>query len=237
MSGRILIADDDDVLSEMLVDYLATEGFEVTRASDGGQALDKVVSDSPELVVLDIMMPKLNGIEVLKAIRKDSPVPVIMLTARGDDLDRILGLELGADDYLPKPCNPRELVARIRAILRRTEATSPGSVNRGLSISDLELIEDTRQVKVHGPEETREASLTQTEFDILQLLLSRPGQVVKKSDLSHKILGKPLGQWDRSIDVHISNLRKKLGPDDQGRERIRTIRGSGYLFNLESSSP
>ena len=237
MSGRILIADDDDVLSEMLVDYLATEGFEVTRASDGGQALDKVVSDSPELVVLDIMMPKLNGIEVLKAIRKDSPVPVIMLTARGDDLDRILGLELGADDYLPKPCNPRELVARIRAILRRTEATSPGSVNRGLSISDLELIEDTRQVKVHGPEETREASLTQTEFDILQLLLSRPGQVVKKSDLSHKILGKPLGQWDRSIDVHISNLRKKLGPDDQGRERIRTIRGSGYLFSLESSSP
>ena len=237
MSGRILIADDDDVLSEMLVDYLATEGFEVTRASDGGQALDKVVSDSPELVVLDIMMPKLNGIEVLKAIRKDSPVPVIMLTARGDDLDRILGLELGADDYLPKPCNPRELVARIRAILRRTEATSPGSVNRGLSISDLELIEDTRQVKVHGPEATREASLTQTEFDILQLLLSRPGQVVKKADLSHKILGKPLGQWDRSIDVHISNLRKKLGPDDQGRERIRTIRGSGYLFNLESSSP
>ena len=141
MSGRILIADDDDVLSEMLVDYLATEGFEVIRARDGNEAMEMAVSEAPELVVLDIMMPKLSGIDVLKAIRKDYPVPVIMLTARGDDLDRILGLELGADDYLPKPCNPRELVARIRAILRRTESLVAGSVNTSLSVMDLELVE------------------------------------------------------------------------------------------------
>ena len=219
MSGHILVADDDEVLLTMLADYLAGEGFRVTQAHNGRRALELFQSLDPDLVVLDIMMPEVNGIEVLKAIRKHNQVPVIMLTARGDDLDRILGLELGADDYIPKPCNPRELVARARAILRRTES-QPGSSRTTRSLGDLHLNAGARQVRVGNPDDARELALTQTEFDILLMLVNARGELVKKSDLSQQILGRPLGQWDRSIDVHISNLRRKLGPDHLGEERI-----------------
>ncbi len=152
-----------------------------------------------------------------------------MLTARGDDLDRILGLELGADDYLSKPCNPRELVARIRAVLRRLDGVSLGA-ETDIAVDDLCLKPASRQVLIADTQAEREVSLTQTEFDLLQLLLSTPGKLVYKSRMSEQVLGKPLSQWDRSIDVHISNLRRKLGTHADGDERIRTLRGSGYLY-------
>ena len=222
---RILIADDDRILTDMLTEYLEEEGFAVECAATGLETVRAVSQDTPDLVVLDIMMPELSGIEALKEIRRHTDIPVIMLTARGDDLDRILGLELGADDYLAKPCNPRELLARIRAVLRR----SGGSVtlpDRDLVLGDIGLYPGTRRTAVMG----REVPLTQTEFDLLYLLLSTPDQVVSKGDLSLNVLDKPISQWDRSIDVHISNLRRKIGLHADGSERIRTLRGSGYLY-------
>ncbi len=222
---RVLIVDDDNVLSDLLSEYLSSEGCSVSVAADGLIALDMLSSLGIDIVVLDIMMPRLSGIETLKKIRESSTVPVIMLTARGDDLDRILGLELGADDYLSKPCNPRELYARVKAVLRRTNtsASEPAGL---ITFADLTLNYAARKVIVAGSE----VNLTQTEFDLLYLLLKTPGQLVCKSDISLIVLEKSLSQWDRSIDVHISNLRKKLGSYHDDRERIRTIRGSGYLY-------
>jgi two-component system response regulator CpxR len=228
MQPFVLIADDDDVLASMLVEYLSGEGFVVRSVCNGSAAVASVSSGSPpDLVVLDIMMPQLDGIEALREIRRLCDVPVIMLTARGDDLDRILGLELGADDYVAKPCHPRELLARIRAVLRRgTPVMRESSVD--LRMDDIALYPGSRRVVLDGQ---GEISLTQTQFDLLHLLLSTPDQVVTKEDLSLRVLGKPLEKWDRSIDVHISNLRKKLGPHPDGVERIRTLRGSGYLYH------
>ncbi len=222
---RILLVDDDAVLLDMLEEYLKAEGCLIKKADNGATAVELVEQGSFDLVVLDIMMPKLNGIGALKQIRSISTLPVIMLTARGDDLDRILGLELGADDYLPKPCNPRELYARIKAVLRRT-FPEPLEEPKSISVGDLTMDSGTRSVTV----DHRDIVLTQTEFDLLKLLLRTPDQVVKKSDISMRVLEKPLSQWDRSIDVHISNLRKKLGKHGDGKERIRTLRGSGYLY-------
>jgi DNA-binding response OmpR family regulator len=232
---KVLIADDDEVLGGMLVEYLAAEGFSVSWVPDGAAAVARVASTPPDLVVLDIMMPELNGMDALREIRRLSDVPVIMLTARGDDLDRILGLELGADDYVGKPCNPRELLARIRAVLRRGFATSTGGDAHGngeqplaeLVVGDISLHPASRRVLVGG---RGEIALTQTEFDLLYLMLANPDQLVDKADISLRVLGKPLAQWDRSIDVHISNLRRKLGPHADGSDRIRTVRGSGYLY-------
>jgi len=229
---RVLIADDDTVLSEMLSEYLTSEGCQTDRVSDGQQAVDRVASNQFDIVVLDIMMPVLNGIEALKRIRQQHSIPVIMLTARGDDLDRILGLELGADDYLAKPCNPRELFARIKAVLRRA---TPGNTEftENLSVGDLSLDPGMRKVTLGAQQDI---VLTQTEFDLLYMLLSSSGRAVTRSEMSMKVLEKPLSQWDRSIDVHISNLRKKLGSYPGGGPRIRTLRGSGYLYVTESSS-
>ncbi|MGI9319431.1 MAG: response regulator transcription factor, partial [bacterium] len=206
MTPRVLLVDDDTVLTDMLAEYLESEGCQIEQANNGAEAVERVHEGGFDLVVLDIMMPKLSGIDALKQIRLNSSVPVIMLTARGDDLDRILGLELGADDYLPKPCNPRELYARIKAVMRRSTPDSNDS-RRSISVGDLSIDAGTRCVSIGQ----LDIVLTQTEFDLLWLLLSTPDQVVSKSDISIRVLEKPLSQWDRSIDVHINNLRKKLG--------------------------
>ena len=175
------------------------------------------------LVVLDIMMPRMNGIDVLRNLRKESELPVIMLTARGDDLDRIIGLELGADDYLSKPANPRELLARIRAVLRRANSRTTAPV---IQVEDLELNQSRRELRLRGELK----ALTSTEFSILQLLLQRSGEVVEKKDLYLAALGREPVAYDRSIDMHVSNLRRKLGPAGDGGERIETIRGLGYQY-------
>ncbi len=223
MSQTILIADDDTELCELLSEYLGQEGFEVRLAYDGEQALVESRRPGLDAMVLDIMMPRLNGIDVLRSLRKESELPVIMLTARGEDLDRIIGLELGADDYLAKPANPRELLARIRAILRRSNTHSTVSA---LEVDDLVLNQGGRVLHRAG----QQIVLTSTEFSILQLLLQRAGEVVDKRDLYLAALGREPVAYDRSVDMHVSNLRRKLGPATDGSVRIETIRGIGYQY-------
>ncbi len=223
MPQTILIADDDTELCELLREYLGQEGFEVRLAHDGEQALTESRRPGLDAMVLDIMMPRMNGIDVLRHLRKESELPVIMLTARGDDLDRIIGLELGADDYLAKPANPRELLARIRAILRRSKTHSTVAT---LEVGDLVLNQGARELRCEG----QLLDLTSTEFSIIQLLLQHGGEVVEKKDLYLAALGREPVAYDRSIDMHVSNLRRKLGPATDGAERIETIRGIGYLY-------
>jgi len=225
MTQTILIADDDTELCELLREYLELEGFDVRLAFDGEQALVESRRPGLDAMVLDIMMPLMNGIDVLRNLRKESELPVIMLTARGEDLDRIIGLELGADDYLAKPANPRELLARIRAILRRS---APQSTVAVLTVEDLVLNQASRELHLDG----QAKDLTSTEFSILQLLLQRSGEVVEKKDLYLAALGREPVAYDRSIDMHVSNLRRKLGPLKDGSERIETIRGFGYQYRL-----
>jgi len=225
MPDSILLADDDIELCNLLGEYLGQEGFEVRLAHDGDRALAEARRAGVDAMVLDIMMPGKNGIEVLKELRRDSDLPVVMLTARGDDLDRILGLELGADDYLPKPCNPRELVARLRAVLRRARGQALSAVVR---VEDLELDAGSRVLKRGG----QAVDLTSTEFSVLQALLERPGSVVGKRDLYLAALGREPVRYDRSIDMHVSNLRRKLGPGPGGGARIETIRGIGYQYRV-----
>lgn len=226
---NILLADDDIVLAEMLTEYLQGEGFDVTLVHNGEDALE--ASKSPkDMIILDIMMPKMDGLEVLKAVRQtDTDTPVIMLTARGDDIDRILGLELGADDYMPKPCNPRELLARVKAILRRASTSDKASSSQSdlLNVGDLEMNVHNRQAKLQD----EVLILTQTEFDILQLLMQSADELITKQKISEDILGRKLGAYDRSIDVHISNLRRKLSQSTM--LNIQTVRGSGYLLNVK----
>ena len=230
--NRILVIDDDIELCELLTDYLSGEGFSVETVNNGKQGAEQALANEYVLVVLDVMLPELNGFDILRKIRESSKVPVIMLTARGDDIDRIVGLELGADDYLPKPFNPRELIARIRAIQRRVETTelSSSSTPKGaeLKVGDLVLCPSNRTVK-RGSENI---DLTSVEFNLLEVLLSRAGEVISRDDLVEKVLGRRLSAYDRSIDVHVSALRKKLGHFDGNMERIRTIRGVGYLYSL-----
>lgn len=230
MSHTILIADDDKELCELLREYLGQEGLEVRLAHDGEQALSESRRPGLDAMVLDIMMPRMNGIEVLRILRTESDLPVIMLTARGEDLDRIIGLELGADDYLAKPANPRELLARIRAILRRSKSRSTVAT---LKIDNLVLNQGARELHRDGDL----IDLTSTEFSIIQLLLQRSGEVVEKKDLYLAALGREPVAYDRSIDMHVSNLRKKLGPASDGTERIETIRGIGYLYRLRATGP
>lgn len=223
MQINILIVDDDVELCGLLKEFLEAEGLGVRIAHDGRAGLDEARKPGLDLIVLDVMMPELSGMEVLKELRKESRVPVIMLTARGEDLDRILGLELGADDYLPKPCNPRELLARIRAVLRRSSMTAG---RNEIIVDDLEMNIGSRQIKRGG----EEVDLTSTEFSILQSLLQHQGEVVSKRDLYISALNREPVQHDRSIDMHVSNLRRKLGPRSDGEPRIETIRGIGYQY-------
>ena len=225
MQTTILIADDDVELCELLQEFFESEEFTVRVVHDGLAALEASRQPGLDLVVLDVMMPAMNGLDVLRELRKESRLPVIMLTARGDDLDRILGLELGADDYVPKPCNPRELMARIRAVLRRSgSSTSPGLIQA----DDLELNAGNRTLLKNG----QEVELTSTEFSILQTLLQHRGEVVSKRDLYVTALGREPVAHDRSVDMHVSNLRRKIGPDEHGQNRIETIRGIGYQYRV-----
>ncbi len=229
---RLLVIDDDTELCELLSDYLGGEGFAVATVHHGEKGVEQALSGAYELVVLDVMLPGLNGFDVLRKIREKSRVPVIMLTARGDDIDRIVGLELGADDYLPKPFNPRELVARIRAIQRRTEGggtVSAGEKRRSeLIVGDVVLCPTNRTVKCAG----KNIELTSVEFNLLEVMLSRAGEVIDRESLVEQVLGRRLSAYDRSIDVHVSALRKKLGHYVGETERIRTIRSVGYLYCL-----
>lgn len=219
---RVLIIDDDVELCRLLIERLSSEGFTLDSVYDGKRGLEQAISGGHGLVILDLMLPGMAGLEVLRRLRERSSVPVLILTARGDDVDRILGLEIGADDYLPKPFNPRELVARIRAILRR--ASHNAAPNGPLTVGDMRLVPSAREVWLGGAR----LELTAVEFNLLEALLREAGHVVTREQLTETVLGRKLGPLDRVIDVHISNLRKKLGPCAD--ERIKAVRGSGYIF-------
>jgi len=232
---RILVIDDDVELCELLTDYLTPEGFQVETVHDGGRGAERALSGEQALVVLDLMLPGMSGFDVLRRIRAGSNVPVLMLTARGDDVDRIVGLEMGADDYLPKPFNPRELVARIRAIQRRAEPARErefGKTAQRLVLGDVQLDPGARVVLQHG----HPVALTSVEFTLLEVLLRASGQVVTREDLAKEVLGRPLSPYDRSIDVHISSLRRKLGRQFGDTERIKTVRGAGYVYTRPPDS-
>jgi two-component system response regulator CpxR len=222
--ARILLIDDDRQLGSMLGDYFSADRLELVVSATGEEGLQKAAAGNYDLLILDIMLPGLSGLEVLQRIRRNSDVPVIMLTARGDDVDRIIGLEVGADDYLPKPFNPRELVARIKAILRRSQRNGGDSVK--LELGGIELDLRTHRVAVSG----NDVRLTGTEFEILRCLLETPGKVVSKEQLSERALGRRLMPYDRSIDTHISNLRGKLEQSGSRDTTIQNQRGVGYLL-------
>ncbi|WMP18377.1 response regulator transcription factor [Thiothrix lacustris] len=222
--SKLLLVDDDIELTTMLAEYLEREGFSITTVQNGEAAVREALNGDYALVVLDVMMPGMSGIEALSRIRTHSKMPVLMLTARGDDIDRIIGLELGADDYVPKPCMPRELVARIRAILRRTSNDNAAMSHEPLHVGELSLHPDKRQTLWHG----QALELTSTEFNLLEVLARQAGQTVSKADLSTHGLGRALTRYDRSIDVHMSSIRHKLGNLPDGRSCIQTVRGVGY---------
>ncbi|MGA9335897.1 MAG: response regulator transcription factor [Rudaea sp.] len=227
-SPKILLADDDEELCQLLSDFLGHEGFGVELAHDGEQALRLAREGEYDAMILDVMLPQRSGVELLRELRRTSQLPVLMLTALGEDIDRILGLELGADDYVPKPCNPREIAARLRAILRRTRGENPNATLTDLTIGPVALRAASRSVTAHG----EPVSLTGTEFNILVALMGEAGRVVSKETLSLDVLGRPLGPFDRSIDVHISKLRRKLGNAADGESLIVTIHRGGYLFRV-----
>ncbi len=228
---QVLLVDDDVELGEMLTEYLEREGFDAMAVSDGEAGVRCALSGQYGIVVLDVMMPRMNGIEALRRIRaRDSRIPVLMLTAKGDDVDRIVGLELGADDYVPKPCTPRELVARIRAILRRTQSPTPASLPSGaLTVGSLVMWPEKRSAEWNG----EPLELTSTEFNLLEVLVRNAGRVVSKQELSEQGLGRTLARYDRGIDVHLSSIRHKLGSDGVGRSPIQTVRGVGYQYVRE----
>jgi DNA-binding response OmpR family regulator len=220
---RLLLVDDDLELCEILTEYFSAEGFDVESAHEGVRGLERARSAEHAIVILDLLLPGMRGLDVLRQLRAHSNVPVLILTARGDDVDRILGLELGADDYLPKPFNSRELLARVRAILRR--ARPNGDATR-IDVGDVTLDPVARQAWRDG----RSLSLTMAEFVLLEAFLSHAGQVLSRERLAEQVLGRRLATFDRSIDVHVSNLRKKLGDAVGAREHIRAVRGEGYVF-------
>ena len=228
--SKILVIDDDRELCKLLAEYLKPEGFEVEEAYNGDSGIDMLLGKKFYLVILDIMLPGgQNGFDILKRLRNLTVIPVIMLTARGDEVDRIVGLEMGADDYIPKPFNPRELLARIHAVLRRSTRSGYGGTGKEeskLTVGDIELDYKSRSVY----KSSKPVRLTGVELDFLEILLRNCGEVVSREDLSNKILERPLLPYDRSVDVHVSNIRKKLGAANDGSERIRSIRGTGYVY-------
>lgn len=232
--SKILLVDDDVELTDLLAKILQLTGFEVDVANNGEEALEKL-NESHQLVLLDVMIPVLNGIETLKKIRQISNIPVMMLTARAQEIDRVIGLELGADDYLPKPFNDRELVARIKAILRRTsqsenvQNTPSSSEENTLEFEGLLLHSGLQQASYEG----QDLGLTGSEFALLYKLVLRPGEIISREELSLNVLGKNLSPFDRSIDMHMSNLRKKLPERKNGLPWLKTLRGHGYLLVCE----
>lgn len=238
--SKILLVDDDEGLVELLAQVMELEGFTIDIANNGQEALEKLDS-SHDLILLDVMMPVLNGIETLKRIRQKFETPVLMLTARGDEIDRVIGLELGADDYLPKPFNDRELVARMKAILRRShnktdaeavEQSVPLDEHKPLEFQGITLYPGRQQAVYHG----KDLDLTGTEFLLLQMLIRNPGQILSRDLLSMEVLGKRLSPFDRAIDMHMSNLRKKLPVRDDSSPWFKTLRGRGYLLMVANGT-
>lgn len=223
---QILIIDDDVALCDLVAEYLEPLGFGVEAVHQGNAGVERALSGGHSLVVLDVMLPGLNGFEVLRQIRLHSQIPVLMLTARGDDIDRIVGLEIGADDYLPKPFNPRELAARISAILRRAQPDKSHGESRTVAVGDVEIESGARVVRRGGVV----VDLTSVEYDLLERLMRSAGRIVTREELSKDVLGRNSSPYDRSIDMHISNLRKKLAPKVGRVERIKTVRGVGYIY-------
>lgn len=227
---KVLLIDDDKELSHLLGEYLSTEGFAIDMAYDGQVALDMALKNTYSVIVLDVMLPVRNGFDVLKQLRQHHQTPVIMLTAKGDTVDRVIGLEIGADDYLSKPCDPRELVARIRAILRRAapQEIVPPSVER-LNSGKLSLHLGTRSATW----DSHDLSLTGTEFSVLEILVRRAGQVISKDEMTEQALNRKLTAYDRSIDVHVSNIRKKISSAGSTKDHIINVRGAGYMLTLD----
>ncbi|MBB3168592.1 response regulator transcription factor [Simiduia aestuariiviva] len=225
----LLLVDDDRELCDLLASYLGTEGFGVTCRHNGRDAAALLRERSFSLIVLDVMMPELNGMDLLKQLREQDATPVLMLTAKGDPVDRILGLELGADDYLAKPCNPRELLARIKAILRRSESPQPAS--KSLQVGALQLHAGNR-TGFYGNEKLE---LTGAEYTVLSLLMAAAGEVLSKDTLTEQALGRKLTAYDRSIDVHVSNVRKKIHQAGGDKDLIINIRGAGYMLTQEQA--
>jgi two-component system, OmpR family, response regulator CpxR len=227
----ILVIDDDVEMCGMLAEYLQSEGLQVETIHNGEDGLKRALSEEHSLILLDIMLPKINGIELLRRLRTESNARVLLLTARGEEVDRIIGLEVGADDYVPKPFSARELLARIRAIFRRPE-TGPAATSRVPSrmvLGDVEMDKGTRTVRRAGSD----VELTALEFNLLELLLRMAGQVVTRERVAKAILGRQFSPFDRSIDVHVSKLRRKLGPHASGQERIKSIRSVGYIYTAQ----
>ena len=232
-STRLLMIEDDARLAQMVTEYLAQSGYEVTHAPDGEKGLEQLLLLQPELVILDLMMPGIDGLEVCRRIRApngNARVPVLMLTAKGDPMDRIVGLELGADDYLPKPFEPRELLARIRAVLRRRGETSQAAATTratpSLRFGSLEIDRDARAVQVAG----KVCELTSYQFDLLVALAERAGRVLTRDQIMEAVRGRELEAFDRSIDVHIGRIRNAIETDSKEPKRILTVRGVGYVF-------
>src|SRR5437870_2003091 len=229
---QLLVIDDDIELCKLVTRYLTQEGFQIEWVNGGASGAELALSGNYALVVLDVMMPGVNGFDVLRRIRAQSRIPVLMLTAKGDALDRVLGLEMGADDYLPKPFNPQELVARIRAILRRVRPDRvEGDQASPIVVGDVEMDQGARVVRRQG----EVVNLTSVEFDLLEALLHAAGQVVGREKLTRDVLGRDFSPFDRSIDTHVCNLRKKIGLLEDGTERNKGVRGIGYLYALPSS--
>jgi two-component system response regulator CpxR len=221
---RVLMIDDDRELCEMVAEYLAPEGFKVETVYNGEQGLQRALAGQYALVLLDVMLPGMNGFDLLRKLRATSNVRVLLLTARGEEVDRIIGLETGADDYLPKPFNPRELLARVRAILRR--GIENQATDSEITVGDVTLDPRSRSVRRgHEPVE-----LTAVEFNLLQVLLRSAGNIVDREQLASVALGREFSPFDRSVDMHISKLRRKLGDLPGGGERIKTVRSAGYLY-------
>ena len=226
---QILVIDDDVELCELVAEYLEPDGYKVEAVHDGEVGLERALSGEHVLAVLDYMLPGMNGFEVLRQIRSRSRLPVVMLTARGDDVNRIIGLQIGADDYLPKPFNPLELVARISAVLRRAQAEPDrNQAHEVFSVGDVEMDRRTRTVRRAG----EVIELTVVEYSLLEKLLSAPGRILEREELVKEVLHRNLSPFDRSIDTHVSNLRRKLGREVNGVERIKTVRSIGYIYAI-----
>jgi two-component system response regulator CpxR len=225
VSQLILLIDEDTELTDVLSHHLEAEGFKVSSVPDGESGLKKAINNHFHAIILDMMLPKINGLDVIKSIREHSDVPILMLTARGDDIDRVVGLKLGADDYLRKPCNPLELILRLRAILKRTDMTPEHKPI--IEFHDFKIDCAKRTIVF----QKKELDLTTTEFNILEILIKSPGQAFSKEELTEYAIGRKFTTYDRSIDVHISNLRNKLSEHPSGETIIKTVRGFGYLIN------
>ncbi|TMP72980.1 response regulator transcription factor [Pseudoalteromonas sp. S1608] len=224
---KLLMIDDDTGLCELLSEYLSAQGYSVQTAHDGQQGLELALQNDYALILLDVMLPSIDGFEVLKQLRQSKLTPVIMLTAKGEDFDRIFGLELGADDYIPKPFNHRELLARVKAITRRIEHINSVSnnTNKKLSLNGITINFAAREASINNAPLT----LTGTEYEILALLIKHAPDVISKEQISEDVLGRRLASFDRSIDMHVSNIRKKIAEHIEG-DKIKTMRGTGYVF-------